>query len=121
MTTRRQTLALTTAADGSFTGYIENVRGFLGSIQYIKGNFDNGSTITITDDTTGVSLWTESNVNVSTIRYPRSPVHQSADGAVIVGGFDQILLAMTRVKIVIASGGNAKTATFAVTTADVSK
>jgi hypothetical protein len=120
----RHTLSVTTASDGSATVYSElPANGRVLSIQYVKpgaGGFDNGSTMTFTGETTGVAIWTESNVNASAERRPRAATHSTAGAAALyaAGGAavnDHIVLAGERVKCVIASGGNAKTATFYVT------
>lgn len=117
---QRLTVALTTAADGSATAYSEPVTGLLSQIRYVKpasGGFDNGSTITITAESTGETLWTEANVNASATRAPRQPTHGTDGTAALfaAGGTaidDRIALVGDRVKIVIAAGGNAKNATF---------
>lgn len=117
---QRVRMDVTTAADGSATVYSEPVTGKLSQIRYVKpgaGGFDNGSTITFTNETTGETLWSESNVNASATRAPRQALH-GTDGAAALhaaGGtalIDKIALAGDRIKLVIASGGNAKTATF---------
>ena len=114
---QRLTVSVTTAADGSATAYSEVVTGKLLQVRYVKTDFDNGSTITITAEATGETLWTESNVNASATRAPRQATHSTAGAASLyaAGGeavLGQIGLAKDRIKIVIASGGNVKTGTF---------
>jgi hypothetical protein len=114
---QRLTVSVTTAADGSATAYSEVVTGKLLQIRYVKTDFDNGSTITITAEATGETLWAESNVNASATRAPRQATHSTAGAASLyaAGGeavLGQIGLAKDRIKIVIASGGNVKTGTF---------
>lgn len=116
MHVERFQVAVTTAADGSATAYSEPVNGLLKQIRYVKGNFDNGSTIAITSEETGETLWTEANVNASATRAPRQATH-GTDGAAALyaaaGAAVMDMIAVTgRIKIVIAAGGNAKTATF---------
>lgn len=110
--------AVTTAADGSATTYTDHIpHGRLSQIRYVKTDFADGSTITITDEATGATLWAETGVNASAARAPRQPTH-GTDGVASLyaaGGAavrDLIALANTRIKIVIANGGNAKTGTF---------
>jgi hypothetical protein len=114
---QRLTVSVTTAADGSATAYSDVVTGKLMQVRYVKTDFDNGSTITITAEATGETLWTESNVNASATRAPRQATHSTAGAASLyaAGGeavLGQIGLAKDRIKIVIASGGNVKTGTF---------
>ena len=114
---RRQTVQLTTAADGTVTGFTRPVEGELHAIHYVKGDFADGVDFTITDEVTGETLWTEANVNASKVVYPRAATH-STDGvaALYAAGGAAVLarpaLARTKVKIQIAQGGNAKSGTF---------
>lgn len=114
---QRHAVSVTTAADGSATAYSPVVTGKLSQVRYVKTDFDNGSTFTITAEATGETLWSESNVNASATRAPRQATH-GTDGAASLyaaGGTavqGKIGLANDRIKIVIASGGNVKTGTF---------
>lgn len=113
----REGVAVTTAADGSATVYSGLVTGRLSAIHYVKTDFANGSTFTITAEDTGETLWSESNVDASTSRAPRQATHGTTGAAALyaAGGaavLDRIVLANTRIKIVIANGGNAKAGTF---------
>jgi hypothetical protein len=116
---QRQIVALSTAADGSATAWSESVTGVVSQIRYVKpasGGFDDGSTITITAESTGETIWAESNVNASTTRAPRQATHSTAGVASTFDGtraaLDKIAVAQDRFKIVIAAGGNNKNATF---------
>lgn len=115
---RRLTVAVTTAADGSATAYSDPIQyGRLSQIRYVKTDFDNGSTIAITSEVTGETLWTEANVNASATRAPRQATHTTAGAAALyaAGGaavLDKIAIVQDRIKIVIASGGDTKTGTF---------
>ena len=114
---RRLVVPVTTIADGSATAYSEVVTGKLSQIRYVKTDFDNGSTITITAEATGETLWTEAAVNASTTRAPRQATHSTAGAAALYAGAgtavnDKIALADDRIKIVIAAGGNVKSGTF---------
>jgi hypothetical protein len=118
--TQRVTVAVTTIADGSATAYSDPVSGKISQIRYVKTDFADGSTITMTAETTGESIWAETGVNASATRAPRQPVHSQAGVASLFasGGTavtDKIALVNDRIKIVIASGGNVKSATFYIT------
>lgn len=120
---QRFAVAVTTAADGSATVYSDRITGRVLSIRYVKpgsGGFDDGSTITMTAEATGETIWAESNVNASATRAPRQATHSTAGVASLYAAAgqavtDKVALANDRVKVVIASGGNAKTATFYIT------
>lgn len=110
-------MTVTTAADGSATAYSDVLTGKLSQIRYVKTDFADGSTFTITSEATGETLWGESNVNASATRAPRQATHSTAGAAALyaAGGAavnDKIALANDRVKIVIASGGNVKSGVF---------
>lgn len=118
---RRLTVSVTTDADGNATAYSDAIEhGLLSQIRYVKpdsGGFENGSSFTITAEATGETLWAESGVNASATRAPRQATHSSAGAAALYasGGTavnDKIALANDRIKVVVASGGNAKTGTF---------
>lgn len=113
----RHAVAVTTAADGSATAYSPVVTGKLSQIRYVKTDFADGSTFTITAEATGETLWSEAAVNASATRAPRQATHSAAGAAALYAGGgaavnDKIALANDRVKIVIASGGDTKAGTF---------
>ncbi len=113
---RRLTVAVTTIADGSAMVYSDPIDyGLLSQIRYVKpgsGGFDDGSTITITAEATGETLWAEAAVNASTTRAPRAPLHSTVGVALGATLVDKIAIVNDRIKIVIASGGNVKAASF---------
>lgn len=115
---KRYSIAVTTAADGTATAYSpRRISGKIHQIEYVKGTFADGVDFTITGEATGVNIWTESNVNASTVRAPRQPTHSQAGAASLyaAGGTavnDPVAIANDRVKIVIAQGGNAASGTF---------
>src|SRR5918999_3736231 len=113
MGARRFTVNVTTAADGSYTGYTPFLSGKLCEIHYVKTNFTDGVDFTITSEATGESLWTEANVNAAAVKRPRGATHSNAGVAALhaAGGTavdDIIRPTRHRVKIVIASGGDSK-------------
>ena len=119
---KRFKVAVTTAADGTATAYTPRLSGELDAINYVKTDFANGVDFTITDEATGESLWTDTDVNASEVVRPRAPTADQsgnarlyASGGTAVAG--RMVLANTRVKIVIAQGGATKTGTFHITLA----
>lgn len=117
MGTRRFSVAVTTASDGTATVYSPYLSGKLAAIHYVKNNFADGVDFTITAEATGETLWTESNVNAATVKMPRGGTHTTAGVAQLyaAGGTavnDLIRLGRDRVKIVIAQGGNATSGAF---------
>lgn len=115
---QRLAVSVTTASDGSAAAYSDGpVNGKVSQIRYVKTDFADGSTFTITSEATGETIWAETGVNASTTRAPRQATHSTSGAAALyaAGGAsvnDKIGLAKDRIKIVIASGGNAKTAVF---------
>lgn len=111
---RRFKVTITTAADGSATAYTPRIAGKIHSVQYVKTDFADGVDLTITAEATGESILSKSDVNASAVFYPRAATHAQDGSAALyasggVGVLDKIALASDRVKIVVASGGNAKT------------
>ena len=114
---QRVTVAVVTAADGSATAYSDPVTGKISQVRYAKTDFADGSSFTVTNESTGETIWSESSVNASATRAPRQATHSTAGAAALYasGGVavnDKIAIANDRIKIVIGSGGNAKSGTF---------
>lgn len=123
MGTRRFVVNVTTAADGSYTGYSPYLSGKICAIHYVKTDFTDGVDFTITAEATGETLWTESNVNAAKVCMPRGATHSNAGVAALYasGGTavnDLIRVSRDRVKIAIASGGNATTGAFHIVVED---
>ena len=122
MAVRRFIVNVTTAADGSFTGYTPYLSGKLCEIHYIKTNFTDGVDFTITAEATGETLWTEANVNAAKVCRPRGATHSNVGVASLYAATfpvnEQIRLGRDRVKIVLAAGGNATTGQFQVVVED---
>lgn len=118
-----QTVAITTAADGSFTGYTAVVNGRVLQIRLVvpgSGGLEATTDITITDENTGGSVLTLTDQNGSGTWAPRQPTHSQAGAAALyaAGGTavnDHVVVAESRIKIVVAQGGSAKTGTLYVT------
>jgi hypothetical protein len=114
---RRFKVPVTTDASGDATAYTPRVAGALCAIHYVKTDYADGVDFTITSEATGQSLWTDTNVNASEVVAPRAPTHDQSGAALLYasGGTaqaDKIALASDRIKIMVASGGNAKSGTF---------
>lgn len=123
MGTRRFIVNVTTAADGSYTGYSPYVSGKLCAIHYIKTDFADGVDFTITAEATGETLWTEANVNAAKVCRPRGATHSNVGVASLYAAAgeavnDLIRLSRDRVKIVLAQGGNAKLGQFQIVMED---
>jgi len=112
----RHVVEVTTIADGSATAYSETITGKISQIRYVKADFASGVDFTITSEATGETIWTQLDVNASVTVAPRQATHSTAGVASLYAAtyavLDKIVLANDRVKIDIASGGNAKTGTF---------
>ena len=112
-----ETVAVTTDASGDATVYSAHVRGLLSQIRYVKDDFDNGVDFTITNETTGETLWTQSNVNADATVAPRQATHGTDGTASLYAAAgepveDKIAIPGHRIKIVIAQGGDTKNGTF---------
>jgi hypothetical protein len=117
---KRVTITVTTNGSGDGIGYSDVVSGEISTVRCVKTDFDNGSTITVTLETTGEAVWSESAVNASASRAPRQPTHSTAGAAALYAGSgaavnDRIVAVKERIKVVVASGGATKTGTFYVT------
>lgn len=114
---QRFSVTVTTDASGDATAYVENVRGYLHQIRYVKTDFANGVDFVITNEATGEILWDEDNVNTDATRAPRQATHDTAGVASLYAAAgepveDRIAIGNDRIKIVIAQGGDTKTGTF---------
>ena len=123
MAVRRFVHAVTTASDGSYTGYSPYLSGKIQSIHYLKTNFTDGVDFTITAEATGETIWTEANVNAAKACFPRAATHSTAGVASLYAAAGTavqapVALGRDRVKIVIASGGNATTGAFHIVVED---
>lgn len=109
---RSHSVTVTTDGAGAATAFlpVEALSGRIAAIEYVKVDYSNGVTFTITLEKTGEGLWTENPVNASKIVYPTIPVHNQVGVAQTPADF--VRMAMDRVKIVIASGGATKSGTF---------
>jgi len=119
MHAKQYTVALTTDADGDATGYTPAVNGRILQIRYVKDDYAAGVDFTLTLETSGVTVWSQENVNASATVCPRQAVH-GTDGVAgeYANGYpreEPVVSADERVKIVVANGGDTKSGTFYVT------
>lgn len=99
---------LTTATDGSATGYGQACAGFLYAVQLVDGDLADGVDLTLTCETDNLSipLLTIADFNSDQILYPRVAEAKVTDGSALT--FYTMPLAFGRPKAVLASGGSAK-------------
>lgn len=121
MAIRRIVVSVTTDGSGAATAYSPPINGILHSVSYVKdagaNPFANGVDFTITKDSTGEGIWTESDVNATAHRSPRAATHTNAGAAALyasggVAVLDKIAVAREKIKIVIAQGGATKVGAF---------
>lgn len=110
MAIRRFAVPVTTEYGGAATAYSPVLSGKLISIRYVKTDFADGVDFTLSAETSGLTLWAESDVNASATRYPRAATHSTAGAAANYDGsshavLGKIALSQERVKIDVASGG----------------
>lgn len=117
MFVERHVVTVTTDSSGDATAYTPTVRGRILGIRYVKTDFADGSTFTITLEATGETVWSESDVDATASRAPRQATHATDGSASLYAAAgepveDFIYCDADRVKIVVAAGGNTKTGTF---------
>lgn len=125
MQATRSTVAVTTDASGAATAFSSILTGKLVSISYIADGtapYDNTVDFTITVESSGQGVWSQSNVAATTTVAPRQATHTTAGVAALyaAGGvavLDDIVVAGDRISIVLAQGGNVKTGTFVIVVA----
>lgn len=120
---RRFVVTAVTDASGDATAYSPVLSGYVHQIQYVKTDYADGVDFTITGNTTGQTIWTQSNVNAAVVVAPRQATSSTAGVAALYasGGTavnDRVALSREMVKIVIAQGGNTKTGDFHITVDD---
>jgi len=109
-------VSVTVDASGDAIEYSDNVNGLLSQIVYVKSDFADGVDFTITAEKTGETLWSETNVNASAVRAPRQATHATDGTASLYAATGEPVEAKIavdgRIKIVVASGGNATSGIF---------
>ena len=107
-----------TDGSGAATAYFPKCTGFLHSIRYIKdGTTPYADTVdfTITNETTLQGIWTQINQTASVTKFPRFLANDLAGVALsALTVAERVFLNNERIKVVLASGGAAKTGSFEV-------
>ncbi len=110
-----ESVALTTDGSGDCTAYTTKLfTGVVRAVIYTKTNFDNGVDFVVTGETTGQIIWDADDVNASTVACPKQATHLNTTGAAATydgtrAALADIVVVNERLKIVVASGGAAKT------------
>lgn len=115
MYAERHTVVVEVDESGDATAYTPNITGRIQSISYVKDDYADTVDFTITLESTGESLWTDTNITASERVYPVAPANLGSTGGASSLTEVPIVAANDRVKIVVASGGNATSGTFHVT------
>ncbi len=120
MAVRRFVVPLSCDASGDGTLYSPPLYGEIVSLRYVKIDFASGVDFTCSLETTGETVWAESDVNASATRYPRAATHSTAGAAALYASGGVAVLARIaaggdRLKVVVAQGGVSKTGTLHVT------
>lgn len=116
MTCEKHTVSVQTDSSGDATEYSPSVNGRLVSIQYTKDDdapFSDGVGFTITNASSGETLWEQAAVNDADQVFPKRP-NDGTDGTQLTGQYDYCYLANERVKFVIADGGSTKVGEFTI-------
>jgi hypothetical protein len=112
MYAHKQTITLTTIADGTGTAYSQAITGQVLAVYYTKVDFSNGSTMTLEGETTGEHIWSETAVNASAVRRPRLPYHDAAGAEDSVA--ETYVCVNERLKWTITGGGSVTSGTLVV-------
>lgn len=113
---------ITTAADGTASGYTPPVNGRILQIQYVKDGttpYDNTVDFTIIAEDSATPILSKSGNTASTLFVPRQATQSTAGVAALYAAAgtavnDYVFIAGERVKITLAQGGNAKIGRFIV-------
>lgn len=102
-------IALATNSSGACTawGDVPPGGGVVYALDYVPGTLDTGATVTVTDETTGLSktVWSKASAGTTAIRvHPRSLEQKNTDGSDLTTYCPTLICG--RVKVVISAGGN---------------
>ncbi|HMM99866.1 MAG TPA: hypothetical protein PKC99_12710 [Anaerolineales bacterium] len=107
----KRSLTIKTDASGDATAYADVVPGgaTLYAVQLIDGNLADGVDVTITAEESNMSfaLLTKADFNDDQVLYPRVAASKVVDGSALTEFVEP--LAVGRIKVVIAQGGDKKT------------
>jgi hypothetical protein len=97
--------------------------GHVSRIRYVPDGstpLDTGADLTITEDATGAAILIAANIGTTAVEWnPRPPTHAQGDGAALlyagagqpVGSANGAPVFQSRIKVVVAQGGNTKLGT----------
>jgi hypothetical protein len=116
MFVQKQTVTLTTAADGTATVYSTVINGRVFAIKFTLGTLTSGAAdVTVTGEDSAVQLWAVTNAAANATVQPRVATHDSTGTALTYDGTrvqaDYYHAANERIKAVVAQGGDTKTGT----------
>lgn len=107
-------IPITTNGSGAATVYSSAFCGLVHALIYMPGSsgIDTGATVTVTEDATGIAIWAKSSAGTSTLNVlPRGATVGVTNTALVYAGTDPVadrIAVVSRVKVVIASGGSTK-------------
>ncbi len=117
--TKTVTGSITTDSGGDGTVLFEATHGRLIEVRYTKDDFADGSTMTLTNNTSSETIWTEADVDASAVRRPRIGLHKDSDGTALLYAAagepvteQAVFHAGEQAKMTIASGGDTKSGTY---------
>jgi hypothetical protein len=107
---------VTTAADGTATGYVPVASGRVLAIRYVKTDYAT-PTITITVESTTEPVLTLTTPAASIIKYPRVGIQDEAGGDALYAAAgtkvrEAVAIYNDRLKVAITGGGDTKTGRF---------
>ena len=104
------TQTITTATGGGATVYLgHKIRGRVVAIKYAPGTIATGAGLTLPGETSEVAVLTKASAGTSTVwYYPMAAANKVADGAASTVSESPVYLFSERMKVVVASGGDAK-------------
>lgn len=118
-----EVIPIVTESDGSFVGYSSVVNGRVLEVRLVvpgSGGLEATTDVTITNEVTGAQILALTDQNGSGTWAPRQATHSTAGAAALyaAGGAavnDYCVVAESRIKVVVAQGGNAMAGTLYVT------
>jgi len=115
---QRHVVTVTTDAGGDGTGYTATpVYGLVHAVRYVKDTYADGIDVTITGDLSGIAVLAVTNMNATATYLPRFATVDNVAAASLYAAAgepveDRIPVAMERIRVVVAQGGNTTTGTF---------
>ncbi len=108
---------ITTASDGSATQLFDVTSGYVHSIRVVDTDITNTANVTITVERTGQNILIDGDFGATQTFYPRTLEQLDTDGSNL-STHTRVALANDRVKLVLAAGGDTKSAIVYIVIAD---